>query len=127
MCKHLVFSVMLESVLPMILNRLFDRGRVDNEKKREIKKGTKRKEKGVVPSTDEILKELETLDLYEDFDDFMEIIIQIGYVTLFASAYPLASVVAIVANWIEIRNDIMKLSRVCQRPTIRRAADLGMW
>ena len=57
----------------------------------------------------------------------MEMCIQLGYVTLFASAYPLASSVAIVANYIELRSDAFKLSSVVQKPSAYRAAGFGMW
>jgi hypothetical protein len=67
------------------------------------------------------------LDDYEQFDDYMEIVIQLGYVTLFASAYPLASLVAIVANLVEIRADCFKLTRVCRRPRPMRTDGCGMW
>jgi len=57
----------------------------------------------------------------------MEIVIQYGYVTLFASAYPLASLIAIVANLIEIRADCFKLTFLCRRPKSTRSNGLGMW
>mmetsp|Transcript_25885 Transcript_25885/g.43135 ORF Transcript_25885/g.43135 Transcript_25885/m.43135 type:complete len:187 (+) Transcript_25885:110-670(+) len=58
---------------------------------------------------------------------FMEIIIQFGYVTLFASAYPLASVISIVANLIEIRADAFRITYLCQRPRSIRCDGLNMW
>jgi len=67
------------------------------------------------------------LDEYEQFDDDMEIVIQYGYVTLFASAYPLASLIAIVANLIEIRADCFKLIFLCRRPKATRSNGLRMW
>jgi len=57
----------------------------------------------------------------------MEIVIQFGYVTLFASAYPLASLIALGANWIEIRSDSFKLARVCRRPRSYRVDGIGIW
>ena len=57
----------------------------------------------------------------------MEIIIQFGYVTLFASAYPLASMISIVANLIEIRADAFKISYVCRRPRSSRCDGLNVW
>ena len=48
-------------------------------------------------------------------------------VTLFASAYPLASLLAILANWVEIRTDALKIARLVRRPDIHRSAGLGMW
>jgi anoctamin-10 len=57
----------------------------------------------------------------------MEIIIQFGYVTLFASAYPLASLISIVANLIEIRSDAFRITYICQRPRSIRCDGLNMW
>eukprot|EP00980_Cylindrotheca_fusiformis_P024292 scaffold11725_cov116-Cylindrotheca_fusiformis.AAC.1 len=67
------------------------------------------------------------LDVYESFDDWMEILIQFGYVTLFASAYPLASLVMFVALMIEIRSDCYKLTYLCQKPAGEEVANIGMW
>jgi uncharacterized protein (DUF2062 family) len=74
----------------------------------------------------EIVEDLDKDD-YDQFDDYMEIVIQLGYVTLFASAFPLASLLAILANWVEIRSDAFKMGRLLRRPDIHRAAGLGMW
>lgn len=63
----------------------------------------------------------------DQFDDYVEILLQLGYVTLFASAYPLASIISIAANWIEIRSDCFKLTHVCRRPLASRVAGLGTW
>lgn len=68
------------------------------------------------------------LDEYEQFDDYMEIMIQFGYVTLFASAYPLASLIMAGAVWVEIRCDSYKLTYLCQKPlAIERIHDIGVW
>ena len=60
-------------------------------------------------------------------NSYMEIVMQFGYVTLFASAYPLASVVSIIANSIEIRSDCFKLTYICRRPRCIRSDGLNMW
>ena len=57
----------------------------------------------------------------------MEIIIQFEYVTLFASAYPLASLISIVANLIEMQADMFKITYVCRRPRSSRCDGLNMW
>jgi anoctamin-10 len=67
------------------------------------------------------------LNAYEPFDDYMEILIQFGYVTLFASAYPLASLVMCAAVWIEIRSDCYKLTYLCQKPVAERVPGIRMW
>ncbi|KAL7544223.1 hypothetical protein ACHAWF_007603 [Thalassiosira exigua] len=52
------------------------------------------------------LAEQAKLEEYDTFDDYIKMLIQFGYVTLFASAYPLAAFIAVIANWIEIRTGI---------------------
>ena len=67
------------------------------------------------------------LDEYEPFDDYMEILISCGYVTLFASAYPFASMVMFFSLWVEIRSDCYKLCFLCQKPAGERVSSIGMW
>jgi anoctamin-10 len=67
------------------------------------------------------------LNEYESFDDWMEVLIQFGYVTLFASAYPLASLVMFGALMIEMRSDCYKLTYLCQKPTGEQVSNIGMW
>ncbi|CAE7326990.1 rps11 [Symbiodinium sp. KB8] len=75
------------------------------------------------------LEALEVLDQpeYEQFDDFLEMVIEFGYVTLFASAFPLAGVMSIVSNLIEMKSDMFKLALVYQRPMPHRASNIGIW
>lgn len=78
------------------------------------------------PSLEQILEDIDK-DPYDDFDDYMEICIQLGYTTLFASAYPLASILSVAANWVEIRSDCFKLTLLCHKPIPVRASGMGMW
>ncbi|CAK9053730.1 Anoctamin-10 (Transmembrane protein 16K) [Durusdinium trenchii] len=75
------------------------------------------------------LEALEVLDQphYEQFDDFLEMVIEFGYVTLFASAFPLAAVVSLVSNLIELKSDMFKLACVYQRPISHRMKSIGIW
>ena len=61
------------------------------------------------------------------FEDYLEMFIQFGYVTLFSSAYPLAALCALINNVMEIRGDAFKLCFVHQRPFGQRVADIGTW
>mmetsp|Transcript_37467 Transcript_37467/g.37812 ORF Transcript_37467/g.37812 Transcript_37467/m.37812 type:complete len:162 (+) Transcript_37467:1379-1864(+) len=54
-------------------------------------------------------------------------VIELGYVTLFASAYPLAAIIAIMANQVEVRIVALKLSSVTRRPMPRRQGNIGTW
>jgi anoctamin-10 len=67
------------------------------------------------------------LDVYEPFDDYMETLIQFGYVTLFASAYPMASVAMCSSVWIEIRSGLFRFTRLYQKPLDERISSVGMW
>ncbi|KAK7066480.1 Anoctamin-8 [Halocaridina rubra] len=61
------------------------------------------------------------------FEDYLEMFIQFGYVTLFSSAFPLAATCAFLNNLIEIRSDAFKLCCVFQRPFGHRAQSIGVW
>ncbi|KAH9257675.1 hypothetical protein BASA81_004133 [Batrachochytrium salamandrivorans] len=61
------------------------------------------------------------------FDDFLEITLQFGYVTLFVSAFPLAPFLAVINNQLEIRVDSYKLCKLCRRPANFGAQDIGTW
>ncbi|XP_065833337.1 anoctamin-10-like isoform X2 [Oscarella lobularis] len=67
------------------------------------------------------------LEHYEQFVDYLEMVIQFGYVTLFAAALPLAAIVSILFIVLETRSDIWKLLHGYMRPRARQACDLGVW
>ncbi|XP_071953284.1 anoctamin-8-like [Antedon mediterranea] len=65
---------------------------------------------------------------YEDtFDDYLEMLIQFGYVILFSSAFPLAGICALLNNLVEIRTDAFKLCTSLQRPFGQRVENIGTW
>jgi len=61
------------------------------------------------------------------FDDYNEMAIQFGYVTLFAAAFPAAPFAALINNLVEARTDLVKLFKGMQRPHPREAANIGTW
>lgn len=61
------------------------------------------------------------------FADYNELAIQFGYSTLFAVAFPLAPLFAVVNNCMEIRSDAYKLCRVHRRPEFQTRQDIGAW
>eukprot|EP01119_Soliformovum_irregulare_P021006 TRINITY_DN688_c0_g1_i1.p1 TRINITY_DN688_c0_g1~~TRINITY_DN688_c0_g1_i1.p1 ORF type:complete len:694 (+),score=219.85 TRINITY_DN688_c0_g1_i1:123-2204(+) len=68
------------------------------------------------------------LGYYEStFDDYNEMAIQFGYITLFAAAFPLAPVAALGNNIVELRTDALKLLTGMQRTHPKGASDIGIW
>lgn len=67
------------------------------------------------------------LEEYSTHDDYLEMVIQFGYIVLFASAYPLASFVCLGCNAVELLADSTKLCFLCRRPTPERQASIGGW
>ena len=61
------------------------------------------------------------------FEDYLEMLIQFGYVMLFSSAFPLAAMCSFLNNLIEIRSDAFKLCFVHQRPFPQRVGSIGVW
>jgi len=61
------------------------------------------------------------------FKDYGEMVIQFGYCTLFVAAFPLAPLLALVNNCIEIQVDGWKLCQVHRRPYAVGAEDIGTW
>ncbi|XP_053576547.1 anoctamin-1 isoform X3 [Bombina bombina] len=59
--------------------------------------------------------------------EYMEMIIQFGFVTLFVASFPLAPLFALLNNIIEIRLDAKKFITELRRPVAVRAKDIGIW
>mmetsp|Transcript_245 Transcript_245/g.266 ORF Transcript_245/g.266 Transcript_245/m.266 type:complete len:770 (-) Transcript_245:224-2533(-) len=68
------------------------------------------------------------LEPYEGtLEDYLELVIQFGFVILFCSAFPLTPLFALLNNIYEIRIDAFKLCWLSQRPIPLRAEDIGTW
>lgn len=61
------------------------------------------------------------------FEDYLEMFIQFGHVTLFSSAFPWAALCALLNNLVEVRSDAFKLCFVFQRPFAQQANSIGTW
>ena len=64
----------------------------------------------------------------EAFEDYNELVIQYGFVTLFVVAYPLIPLLAMLNNAIELNVDAFKLCSVHRRPFPRPGVtSIGVW
>nr|XP_036311607.1 anoctamin-2 isoform X2 [Pipistrellus kuhlii] len=59
--------------------------------------------------------------------EYMEMIIQFGFVTIFVASFPLAPVFALLNNVIEVRLDAKKFVTELRRPDAVRTKDIGIW
>uniref|UniRef100_A0A674DYZ5 Anoctamin n=1 Tax=Salmo trutta TaxID=8032 RepID=A0A674DYZ5_SALTR len=59
--------------------------------------------------------------------EYMEMIIQFGFVSLFVASFPLAPLFALLNNVIEIRLDAKKFVTELRRPDAVQAKDIGIW
>ncbi|XP_067090055.1 anoctamin-1-like isoform X1 [Osmerus mordax] len=77
------------------------------------------------------LQRYETDNFLEPFagltPEYMEMLIQFGFVTLFVASFPLAPLFALLNNIIEIRLDAKKFVAELRRPVAARAKDIGIW
>eukprot|EP01059_Diplonema_ambulator_P005295 TRINITY_DN1503_c2_g2_i1.p1 TRINITY_DN1503_c2_g2~~TRINITY_DN1503_c2_g2_i1.p1 ORF type:complete len:755 (+),score=161.47 TRINITY_DN1503_c2_g2_i1:36-2267(+) len=110
--------VTLETVIPFLLG-WFATKKLEKKNAKDVGK----ERKGSVLSA---LSE-SRMPEYECFDDYLEMVIEFGYVVLFASAFPLAAALSVVCNVIEMKSDLLKLTMVYQRPAPARVSNIGIW
>lgn len=60
-------------------------------------------------------------------EDYLELAVQFGYLTLFALAFPLSTLLAFIGLWLEMFTDKLKLLKLVQRPIPLAARDIGTW
>ncbi|XP_078306756.1 anoctamin-7 [Panthera onca] len=61
------------------------------------------------------------------FNEYLEMVLQFGFVTIFVAACPLAPLFALLNNWVEVRLDARKFVCEHRRPVAERAQDIGIW
>nr|XP_021403090.1 anoctamin-6 isoform X3 [Lonchura striata domestica] len=61
------------------------------------------------------------------FYEYLEMVIQFGFVTLFVASFPLAPLLALINNMLEIRLDAWKLTTQFRRLVPQKAQDIGAW
>ncbi|NXK18176.1 ANO7 protein, partial [Arenaria interpres] len=61
------------------------------------------------------------------FDEYLEMVLQFGFITIFVVACPLAPLFALLNNWVEIRLDAHKFICDYRRPVAERAQGIGIW
>ncbi|NXS61499.1 ANO9 protein, partial [Brachypteracias leptosomus] len=71
--------------------------------------------------------ELNEVDRFSLFDEFLEMVTQYSFTTIFVAAFPLAPLLAFCNNLFEIHLDAIKMMRLHRRMVPRKANDIGIW
>ncbi|VDD84881.1 unnamed protein product [Enterobius vermicularis] len=133
MCGKQFFSAFVEIALPVLMKIFrtwrFAVGETEVQKNRRLEE---QKKKEIRTSSEDIPRYERDYVLNPTYDQFLfneylEMVIQFGFVTLFVSAFPLAPLFALINNIIEIRMDAYKFTITSRRPMPERAKDIGMW
>ncbi|XP_039241978.1 anoctamin-9 [Pipra filicauda] len=122
--KQTISNVM-EYLIPWISHKL--RKNQKSPKKRSIFLGEE--EEAEDPCKRQWLKnyKLNEVNVFSLFDEFLEMMIQYSFTTIFVAAFPLAPLLAFFNNMFEIHLDAIKMVRLHRRMVPRRANDIGVW
>lgn len=61
------------------------------------------------------------------YDDYMELVIEFGFLILFAECFVLAPIAILILNKIEKFSDLLKFKYNTRRPEFIRTKNIGMW
>ncbi|XP_064281805.1 anoctamin-9 isoform X2 [Passer domesticus] len=118
-------SNIMEYLIPLISHQL--RKKKKHPKKRSLMLGEE--EEAEDPCKRQWLNnyELNEVNVFSLFNEYLEIVIQYSFTTIFVAAFPLAPLLALINNVIEIHMDAIKMMRLRRRMVPRKAKDIGIW
>ncbi|XP_068092339.1 anoctamin-10 isoform X2 [Hyperolius riggenbachi] len=61
------------------------------------------------------------------FDDYLELYLLFGYVSLFSCVFPAAAILVVLNNISEMYTDALKICRVYKRPFAEPSSSIGVW
>ncbi|KAJ0000058.1 hypothetical protein NQD34_011900 [Periophthalmus magnuspinnatus] len=115
-----ILNQFMEAFLPYWLQR-----RRNKKMIRKVKKTTL--EDRALPLEEQVRLEADMSTYLGTFDDYLELFLLFGYVSLFSCVYPLAAVLVVLNNITEVYSDAFKMCRVFKRPFSDPAANIGVW
>uniref|UniRef100_A0A8C2KVE6 Anoctamin n=1 Tax=Cyprinus carpio TaxID=7962 RepID=A0A8C2KVE6_CYPCA len=71
--------------------------------------------------------DLQNFSQYGLFYEYLEMVIQFGFITLFVASFPLAPLLALFNNILEVRVDAWKFTTQFRRPVAAKARNIGAW
>lgn len=116
-----ILNQVMEAFLPYWLQR--------RRNKKMIRKVQKRQtlDDKELPVVDQVRLEADMSTYLGTFDDYLELFLLFGYVSLFSCVYPLAAVLVVLNNITEVYSDAFKMCRVFKRPFSDPASNIGVW
>ncbi|XP_072474903.1 anoctamin-7 isoform X3 [Notamacropus eugenii] len=125
LAQEMLVIMVGKQILNNLMEIVFPKLKVWKQRKKLHAKQKRKNEK----KTSNILWEAnyELLEYEGLFQEYLEMVIQFGFITIFVAACPLAPLFALLNNWLEIRLDAHKF--VCQyrRPVAEKAQGIGIW
>ena len=64
---------------------------------------------------------------YEPFDDYLEIISNMGYLVMISSCFPLAPLLILIAHQVELIQDKYKVIHIFKRKLPQSYVGMGRW
>ncbi|XP_041352260.1 anoctamin-1-like isoform X5 [Gigantopelta aegis] len=113
--KQLIQNNFIEIVLPKLIKFV----------KRKCSKETK--EQKLARTAWEKDMKLQPAQNTSLFYEYLEMVLQFGFLTIFCAAFPLAPLFSLLNNIIEIRTDALKFITHLRRPMAERVATIGIW
>jgi Calcium-activated chloride channel len=121
-----VRRVVVEAAMPAIVALWTNRSLKGKRAKLFGGKSMTNEEKELAELTLQVDWEL-SLDPVEQFDDWIELVVQFGYILFFAAVLPWAAFLALCTNCIELASDSAKIVTLQQRPWYKRESTIGIW
>lgn len=78
-------------------------------------------------SQNKVLSKIICESLTKSIVSYFLTVIQFGFITLFVASFPLAPLLALFNNILEVRVDAWKFTTQFQRPVAAKARNIGAW
>lgn len=114
----IIRRLVAESLLPWVKKTLRSRSLKKNYEK-ETLSYEEELEKGAILEADK--------EPYEQFDDYLEIITNFGYLVMISSCFPLAPLLILIAHEVEILQDKYKIVHIFKRKLPQNYVGMGRW
>ncbi|XP_029282110.1 anoctamin-10 isoform X1 [Cottoperca gobio] len=116
-----ILNQVMEAFLPYWLQRRRNKKMMRNVQKRRAVEDVE------LALAEQVRLEADMSMYLGTFDDYLELFLLFGYVSLFSCVYPLAAVLVVLNNITEVYSDAFKMCHVFKRPFSDPAANIGVW